>query len=42
MTNDNQTPGSKKVSNRLIAVGLALVAIAAYAGIALRIKYGTP
>jgi hypothetical protein len=30
----------KRRTNRLIALGLALVAIAAYAAIALRIKFG--
>jgi hypothetical protein len=40
MTDNQRTPSRKRVSNRMIALGLAAVALAAYVAIALRIKFG--
>jgi hypothetical protein len=41
MDTQKQPPRSKKVSNRLIAVALSLVALTFYVAIALRLKYGS-
>jgi len=35
-------PSNKRISNRLIAFGLVLIALACYVGIAVRVKYGAP
>lgn len=41
MPGEKMTVRSKKVSNRLIGLGLTLVAILCYVAIALRLKYGS-
>ena len=40
MTGDTPTRRSTRLSNRMIALGLAVIAVLAYALIALRIRYG--
>lgn len=41
MSTQKPPVGSKKISNRLIALALSLVALSFYVAIALRLKYGS-